>query len=267
MLITSTDSRIRIYNGDELIQKFRGMLLCHKKTSRMLHVTNSLFHNMATGFRNTSSQIAASFSPDGKHVISASEDSQVYIWKVAESKNPGGGKKSKNTVQAYEHFQCKDLTVAIAWPGSMTNEPPVVEIHSKRHSKRSASLPNVNSNSPTREDNVVGASKRRNLPPLPKKNVSSENCEDDDAHSPRIDPGIGVSNLSSQFSASVSNREPSSASAASPSPSLCSRSYSHNGGHTVQATAWGMVIITASLEGEIRVHQNFGLPRKVRFRD
>lgn len=241
----------------------------------MLLVTNSLFHNMATGFRNTSSQIAASFSPDGKHVISASEDSQVYIWKVAESKNTGVGKKSKNTVQAYEHFQCKDLTVAIAWPGSMTNEPPVVEIHSKRHSKRSASLPNANSNSPTHEDNVVGASKRRNLPPLPKKNVSSEgivNCEDDDvAHSPPIDPGIGVSNSSGPCSASISNHESSSASAASPSPSLCSRSYSHNGGghggHTVQATAWGMVIITASLEGEIRVHQNFGLPRKVRFRD
>ncbi|KAH6806943.1 hypothetical protein C2S51_028051 [Perilla frutescens var. frutescens] len=245
VLITSTDSRIRIYNGDELIQKFRG-------------------------FRNTSSQISASFSPDGRHVISASEDSQVYIWKVVDSKNPGGGKKSKITVQAYEHFQCKDVTVAIAWPCSMTNEPPVVQIHSKRHSKRSISLlPYLNSNSPTHEDNVIGGSNRKNLPPLPKKNVSSEgitNYEDDDvAHSPPIDPGIGRS-----LSASATYCDSPTISAPAPSPShpLSSRSCSHNGGghggQTVQATAWGMVIVTASLEGEIRIYQNFGLPRKIR---
>ncbi|KAL0338318.1 UNVERIFIED_CONTAM: WD repeat-containing protein 44 [Sesamum angustifolium] len=51
VLITATDNRLGIYNGPDLIQKFRG-------------------------FRNTGSQIAATFSPDGKHVISASEDSQ-----------------------------------------------------------------------------------------------------------------------------------------------------------------------------------------------
>ncbi|KAG6403218.1 hypothetical protein SASPL_135435 [Salvia splendens] len=111
LLITSTDSQIRIYNGEDMTQKFRGS-------------------------RNTCSQSAASFSPDGRHIISASEDSEVYIWKVAESKNPSGGKKSKLTVKAYEHFHCKDATVVVAWPGgSTTNEPPSVEIHSKRHSK------------------------------------------------------------------------------------------------------------------------------------
>ncbi|KAL1539512.1 WD repeat-containing protein 44-like isoform X1 [Salvia divinorum] len=225
VLITSTDSRIRIYNGEDLIQKFRGS-------------------------RNTCSQSAASFSPDGRHVISASEDSQVYIWKVAESKNP---KKSKLTVKAYEHFHSKDVTVAVAWPGSTTNEPPSVEIHSKRHSKFSV-------------DNVVGTSKRRNLPPLPKKNVSSEeipNCEDDD-HSPPIDPGIGVINTSKSLSSYHESPSPVSALAATRSQSLSSHSFCHIGGQTVQATAWGMVIVTASVEGEIRVYQNFGLPRKVR---
>ncbi|KAG6401070.1 hypothetical protein SASPL_137915 [Salvia splendens] len=200
-----------------------------------------------SGSRNTCSQSVASFSPDGRHVISASEDNQVYIWKVGECKNPSGGKKSKLTVKAYEHFHCKDVTVAVAWSGvNTTNEPPSVEIHSKRHSK----------------DKIVGTSKRRNLPPLPKKSEG----EDDD-HSPPIDPGIGVINTSRSLSASVSTHEsPPTCSAlgSQRSQSLSSHTFCHIGGQTVQATAWGMVIVTASLEGEIRVYQNFGLPRKVR---
>lgn len=149
-------------------------------------------------------------------------------------------------MKAYEHFHCKDVTVAVAWPGgSTTNEPPSVEIHSKRHSK----------------DKIVGTSKRRNLPPIPKKN------EEDSDHSPPIDPGIGVINTSRSFSASVGNHEsPPTCSAlgAQRSQSFSSHSFCHIGGQTVQATAWGMVIVTASLEGEIRVYQNFGLPQKVR---
>ncbi|KAL6503190.1 hypothetical protein OROHE_023819 [Orobanche hederae] len=234
VLITSTDSRIRIYNGPELIQKYRG-------------------------FRNTSSQISASFSPDGKHVISASEDSQVYIWKVEESKNPSGGRrKTRITVQAHEHFPCKDVSIAVPWPGSTRNEPPTVEIHSKRHSKRSAP--------PTLEDNnTIGLSSRRHLPPLPKKNNGLDrnaSCAGEDfAQSSRIDPGIGVGDSFDSSSASIRYGD-SPSQAWSSSWSLFDNGVGH-GGQTVQATAWGLVIVTASLEGEIRVYQNFGLPLKV----
>ncbi|KAG8374322.1 hypothetical protein BUALT_Bualt11G0119600 [Buddleja alternifolia] len=245
VLITSTDSRIRIYNSSELTHKFKG-------------------------FRNTSSQISASFSPDGKHIISASEDSQVYIWKVEEPKSPGAGKKrSRIFVQSHEHFHCKDVSVAIPWPGSVKNEPPTVEIHSKRHSKRITV--------PLQEDNnLVGVSSRRhNLPPLPKKNNGLERIlsgvEEDFAHSGRIDPGIGISDSFASSSASISYGDSPSISASGTSPSQSwsssSRSLLDNGGghggQTVQATAWGLVIVTASLEGQIRVYQNFGLPLKV----
>ncbi|PIN11972.1 WD40 repeat-containing protein [Handroanthus impetiginosus] len=250
VLITSADSRIGIYNESELIQKFRG-------------------------FRNTSSQISACFSPDGKHVISASEDSQVYIWKVEETKNPVAGKRrSTVTVHAHEHFHCKDVTVAIPWPGSVKNEPPCVEIHSKRHSKRITAPPTPNSTtdaaSPSREDNLVGASGRKHLPPLPKKKNDASlerntSCADEDfAESGRIDPGIGVSESFSSSSASIRYGDSPSISASGTSQSWSSSDGASGGNiQTIQATAWGLAILTASLEGEIRVYQNFGLPLKV----
>lgn len=57
LLITSNDSRIRLYNFRDrsLEAKFRGN-------------------------ENTCSQIRASFSDDGKHIICGSEDRRTYIW-------------------------------------------------------------------------------------------------------------------------------------------------------------------------------------------
>lgn len=59
MLVTSNDSRIRVYNlrDKSLEQKFRG----------------------AT---NTSSQIQARFSSDARYIICGSEDGKVFIWSV-----------------------------------------------------------------------------------------------------------------------------------------------------------------------------------------
>ncbi|XP_055801394.1 uncharacterized protein LOC129870601 [Solanum dulcamara] len=71
VLITSADSRIRIFDGSQMMYEFR-----------------------ASGFRNTSSHIAASFSSDGKYVISASEDSHVYIWKRQPKSSRGKSKTS-----------------------------------------------------------------------------------------------------------------------------------------------------------------------------
>ncbi|KAJ1911126.1 hypothetical protein IWQ60_010286 [Tieghemiomyces parasiticus] len=57
LLITSNDSRIRLYNMKDksLERKYKG------------HANNS-------------SQIKATFSPDGKRIICGSEDHQVYVW-------------------------------------------------------------------------------------------------------------------------------------------------------------------------------------------
>lgn len=234
---------------------------------------NRMFYFVvASGFRNTSSQIAASFSSGGKYVISASEDSHVYIWKREEPRSPRGKVRTSISVQAHERFQCKDVSVAIPWLGSVKNEAPLVEMHSKRHSKRFLPPQYPNGGSPTKENSDVANSKRH-TPPLPNKSntlerVQSSHEEEDLAQISRTDSGNGHGE--SFASGSSSNRfgdSPSISASSSSRSQSWSSSWSQDGSNShgsnvIQATAWGMVIVTASLGGEIRIYQNFGLPLK-----
>ncbi|KAF3902855.1 hypothetical protein AA313_de0207410 [Arthrobotrys entomopaga] len=85
LLITSNDSRVRMYNfRDKSLEiKFRGN-------------------------ENTCSQIHATFSDDMKHVICGSEDRKVYIWNV----NAGLGEKK--TKIPLEHFEAHSSIVTCA---------------------------------------------------------------------------------------------------------------------------------------------------------
>ncbi|KAJ7518885.1 hypothetical protein O6H91_20G013700 [Diphasiastrum complanatum] len=91
LLVTSSDSRIRVYDDLELNCKLKG-------------------------FRNANSQISASFSTQGNYIVTASEDSHVYIWNSDAANAPKGQRKHKN--QAYEGFYSQNVTIAISWPGT-----------------------------------------------------------------------------------------------------------------------------------------------------
>ncbi|KAH9303419.1 hypothetical protein KI387_015002, partial [Taxus chinensis] len=90
VLITSADSGIRVFDGSELVQKFKG-------------------------FRNTNSQISASFTTNGKYIVSASEDSYVYIWNYDLPSNPAA--KDQGICRAYEYFLSRKVSAAMPWPG------------------------------------------------------------------------------------------------------------------------------------------------------
>ncbi|PWA36965.1 transducin/WD40 repeat-like superfamily protein [Artemisia annua] len=59
VLVTSADSRVRILDGAKLVQKYKGIAV--------------------TCYKNNNSQFKAGYSPDGKYIISASEDSQFQL--------------------------------------------------------------------------------------------------------------------------------------------------------------------------------------------
>ncbi|KAM7264394.1 hypothetical protein ACFE04_002077 [Oxalis oulophora] len=327
-IVTSADSRIRILDGTGITHKFRG-------------------------FRNTSSQISAAFSLDGKHIISASEDSQVYVWKCEEQRQSTTGKsRTIINTQSHEHFPCRDVSVAIPWPGTVKGEPPPLPVNSKKNTKRSgaaASQPGYDSVSPSKDDSPRVNNKKM-LPPLPKKKSNVEkSIEEDLAQVARTGSGISCNSNSSisppsitdhctpsfsnssstknsdlhsysirsdESSPSMSNsssikagdlpstraidspsmsNSPSTRATDSPSKSAAStRSMSSSikpgdsplltaandsspswssswswldvigniGNQNVQASAWGLVIVTATIGGQIRVYQNFGLPRR-----
>ncbi|CAJ1798316.1 unnamed protein product [Sphenostylis stenocarpa] len=271
VLITSGDCRTRVVDSSQVVQKF-------------------------IGFRNASSQISASFSANGRYIICASEDSQVYVWKHEEIRYSG---KGRNVIvnQSHEHFPCKDVSVAIPW-GGRSDQPP------------QSAAQNPKKNIPKRPQDDTsshGANNKKMLPPLPKKgnHQATESAPDspdnDHAAISRTESGVGSAQKKSNnqsmegdytpieeeleaitgrdtglgdsfASGSASSRfggDPASISAAPSSANASSSSnYSvsdgSNGASSMQNSAWGMVIVTAGFGGEIRCYQNFGLPRRMR---
>ncbi|CAN8257362.1 unnamed protein product [Cochlearia groenlandica] len=232
VLVTSADSRIRILDGTELVQKFRG-------------------------FKNTCSQMTASYTLDAKHIVCASEDSQVYVWKHEEPRLGITGRKTIAMCTSYETFPCKDVSVAIPWHGAVKGELPPTQTQSKKPPKKPTTT--------TTTQEITTACKKTGLPPLPKKN--NDNAVDgateqhqEDEHATHVPQNETENNTGETLKHGDS-----------PSISFSSRisswswfdSSGSHGSQIVQPTAWGMVIVTATIGGQIRAYQNFGLPRRV----
>ena len=141
LLITSNDSRIRVYNlrdkGQELKLK---------------------------GNENSCSQIHATFSDDAKYIICGSEDRKAYIWSTGPSEN----EKEKRPVEMFEAHQAI-VTTAIMAPTrtrqllsasgdpvyDLCNPPPVTLV--SRTQSHTSSIP------PTED----GQQHNPSLPPTP----------------------------------------------------------------------------------------------------
>ncbi|XP_023762135.1 uncharacterized protein LOC111910533 [Lactuca sativa] len=203
VLITSADSRIRVVvDGIDLVHKFKG-------------------------FRNTNRQISASVTSNGKYVVCASEDSQVYVWKHESDSRPSR-KKGVTVTRSYEHFNCRDVSVAIPWPG-MTECGPHDSFSHGDHMDEVATGNQLPPHPPTPEDQTNG----------------------------KESPFHGI--ISSASNGYFFDRF----SATWPEEKLVSRHSSAdftNGLSGSSKSGWGMVIVTAGLRGEIRTFQNFGLP-------
>ncbi|KAJ4980999.1 hypothetical protein NE237_031836 [Protea cynaroides] len=221
ILITSADSRIRVIEDVVLVRKFKG-------------------------FRNTSSQISASLTANGKYVVCASEDSHVYVWKHEGDSRPSRI-KGVTVTQSYEHFHCQDVSVAIPWPG-LGGTWEALDGFMRGH-------------------NGLGK---------PQDRFSSADCltlpveEIGDEGSP-VTFGCPNSPLDGPISSSNNSFFAEKISATWPEEKLlaATRKQSPHGNMDLSngviqgRPAWGMVIVTAGLRGEIKTFRNFGLPVRI----
>ncbi|XVF18917.1 hypothetical protein REPUB_Repub11eG0065000 [Reevesia pubescens] len=222
VIVTSADSRIRVVDGSDLIHKFKGFL-------------------------NTNSQISASVTANGKYVVSASEDSYVYVWKHEAESRPSR-KKGVTETRTYEHFHCKDVSVAIPWPGM-----------GDAWGLRDTELNDQN----CFDDNVDEVS-TANHPPTPVEeysgnegSLSASGCTNSPLH------GTISSATNSYFFDRISATWPEEKLLLATRTSSPKTSVDFSSGVNPNMPAWGMVIVTAGLRGEIRTFQNFGLPVRI----
>ncbi|XP_042469249.1 WD repeat-containing protein 44-like isoform X1 [Zingiber officinale] len=200
VLVTSADSQIRIIDGDELVHKLKG-------------------------FRNTNSQISAFPTADGKHVISASEDSHIYVWRFDDSQTKGDA----TTTQSYEYFHCRGVTVAAPWPNTSLQ-------------KMARTCPNNQANVAS-----VGESDRLRL-------SDPQFCQRINSHQ------NGATGNSNWFNDKVTATWPEELMTPNKQSPKCNGDLC-NGGTAAQSwEAFGLVIVTAGVGGEIKTYQNFDFP-------
>ncbi|KAJ9539596.1 hypothetical protein OSB04_026102 [Centaurea solstitialis] len=95
VMVTCADSHIRILHGVNVIGKYKGQ-------------------------RNAGNQFCASFTSDGKHIVSACEDSNVYIWNCNGHQEPSV--YPQKTVRSFECFS-SDASVVLPWSGLKAGSP------------------------------------------------------------------------------------------------------------------------------------------------
>ncbi|XP_010919285.2 uncharacterized protein [Elaeis guineensis] len=219
LLVTCADSQIRILDGVDVVSKYKGLW-------------------------NAGSQISASFTADGRHIISTSKDSNVHVWNHVNPEVPASN-RSKSTWSC-ERIFCDNASIAIPWNGlDCRNAVSVTsEVLPSRYVFRDQA------------GNTGSCSRHR----------GEDSFSNNTLH---LSPS-GSFTLSHEFFSEFlpkgsatwpEEKLPSSSTTAS---TLCKSHYKflktscQNTSH-----AWGQVIVTAGWDGRIRSFQNYGLPAPV----
>ncbi|KAG2310491.1 hypothetical protein Bca52824_022048 [Brassica carinata] len=90
VLVVSADSKVRVLQGNDVVRKYKGVCKTRSLTS-------------------------ASLTSDGKHVVSACEDSNVYIWSNGEESVSSFSSQTKK-IRSFERFST-NASVAATWCG------------------------------------------------------------------------------------------------------------------------------------------------------
>ncbi|KAJ9549671.1 hypothetical protein OSB04_022214, partial [Centaurea solstitialis] len=208
VIVSSADSQVRILCGINLVGKFKGN-------------------------RSSGSQMSACFTANGKHIISAAEDSNVYVWDHSSVAEKPFTKPKSNV--SFENFTSQNVTMAIPWCG-------IKSIAAALPSPRLASNNNNNNN------NVV----------VPRSTIDSPRMS-----STSTNRGFFLESLLKGPPTWPAETLPDSTQVCV-SPSMRRSEYrflkSAYQSTFVAPHMWGVVIVTAGWDGRIRTYLNYGLP-------
>lgn len=199
VMVSSADSQVRILRGVNIECKLKG----------------------------TRGQMSATFTSDGKHIVSTTEDSNVYVWNHNRSDHTSS--KPKNILSC-ENFVSQNASVAIPWGGMKTTGP---------------ALP-----SPTLSSLGNGE--------LPRMPILSPDCFS-------LSRGFFLESLckgSPTWPAETLPDSSNHGNASSPQMRRSEYRFLKNAYQNTLSSPhmWGLVIVTAGWDGRIRTFLNYGLP-------
>lgn len=226
LLVTSNDSRIRMYEEYNQRLKFKG----HK---------------------NANSQIKASHSAHGEHVICGSDDGSVFVWPVGPLPAAQFGQAKRDKVNAYEVFQAHADTVTCAIFAPSRTRRPFDQIAAVQPPDTLQRL----SSSMAPSQHGGGA----NAPPsleIPAGRISGHPLDPEEPHRTSDDrvPSRAPSPSLGMPGPSAPGPGPSSPGAGSTASSSPFPANFHSAAHPLL----GAVIVTAGFGGEIRIFENLG---------
>ncbi|KAH0707910.1 hypothetical protein KY290_011853 [Solanum tuberosum] len=176
------------------------------------------------GIRNSGNQFPASFTSDGKHILAVTEDSNVHIWNYTDQ---GRRTNKLKKVRSSESFFSNNASVAIPWSGFNTNPGTLPRSILENG--------NVNRNSLPRTSDCFSLGRT-----------------------------FLVDSLSKGSATWPEEKLPNSSSPVTVFPSVCKSEYkflkSAWQGALSSPHLWGLVVVTAGLDGCIRTFLNYGLP-------
>lgn len=214
MMITSEDSKIRIFDGLEVVQKYKGLT-------------------------KSGSQMSASFTSSGRHIVSVGEDSRVYVWNY-DDLSIQTSKRAKST-RSCENFVSEGASVVLTWSDKVTRDncfascctsPTSVLAHD--HPEASPriwdserfSLANWFSMDTSSRGSATWPEEKLPLSDLPSTEQPCTACGDH-FHYPQ------------------------------------QQETSNGRGSRILSAAWGLVFVTANWDGTIRIFHNYGLPIRI----
>lgn len=206
VMITSEDSKLRILDGIDVVYKYKGL-------------------------RKSGSQMSASFTSTGRHIVSVGEDSRVYVWNYDGFCSQSS--KQMKSVQSCEHFFFEGVSVAIPWS----------DTGAEKKGLGSDSL----RQSPPTQDHLEAASWIRDSERFSLGNWFSMDgsCRGGATWPEEKLPLWGAPEHDHHHHDHQQQQQHNDV-------------QNHN--HLALSEAWGLVIATAGWDGTIRTFHNYGLP-------